>query len=112
MDQLIISGLKVSTRIGVHAWEQAIQQQLLIDLLIPCQVDGVEDTLSAVLNYDAICQTITQLVEGQSFQLIETVANQIAIRLKQDFGLTALEVTVHKPQAIPFAKNIAIKVVR
>ncbi len=34
MDKLRITGLEVSTRIGIHAWERQVLQRLAIDLEI------------------------------------------------------------------------------
>ena|SRR3989338_5621479 len=112
MDQLNISGLKVSATIGVHPWEQAIKQSLLIDLSIPCQVADAQDELSQVLDYAAICQAVAQFIESQPFQLIETVANRIAELVKKQFGCSAITVTVAKPHAIPAARQVAITVNR
>ncbi|KTD43739.1 dihydroneopterin aldolase [Legionella quateirensis] len=112
MDYLKISALNVATQIGVHDWEQRIKQQLLIDITIPSDFTGCEDNLTNTLDYDALCQLVTQYVESNSFQLIETVANQVSELIKNEFKLTAVTVAVSKPHAVKNAGTIQVTVTR
>ena len=112
MDQLTISGLSVLTKIGVHQWEQAIQQKLLIDIIIPINVSECQDDLAHTIDYDKLCQKITAFVESNHFSLIETVAERIAQLIKNEFKVNALTIQVAKPHAIKNAANVAITVNR
>ena len=38
MDMLYISGLEINTVIGIHDWEQDIEQTLVIDIEIACDI--------------------------------------------------------------------------
>lgn len=111
-DALHITALNVSTQIGVHAWEQRIKQTLLIDLIIPSNFSACEDDLSKTIDYDALCQQVTQCVESQSFQLIETVANTVAKLLQDEFKVSELTVKVSKPHAVKNAGMIQVVVHR
>jgi 7,8-dihydroneopterin aldolase/epimerase/oxygenase len=112
LDLLQINALNLSTRVGVHAWEQCISQRLLVDLSIPIDVSACQESLEGTLDYDAVCQLVTQHVESKSFQLIETVANDIAHLLKDRFQLNEITVSVSKPQAIKNAGNVQITITR
>ena len=112
MDQITITGLSVVTQIGAHQWEQQIKQRLLIDINIPTHFESISDSLAEALDYDKLCTLATEYVEQHSFQLIETVANQLASFLKNEFKLNALTVTVHKPQAIKNAQSISVTATR
>ncbi len=112
MDQLDITALSVSTKIGVHEWEQCIEQRLLIDISIPRDLSTCEDQLSNTIDYDQLCQTVTSYVESNQFALIETVANNVAALIKEQFAVKQLTVKVAKPHAILNAGNISITVVR
>lgn len=112
MDYLKISALNVATQIGVHAWEQRIKQQLLIDITIPSDFTGCKDNLEDTLDYDALCQLVTQFVESNSFQLIETVANKVSELVKKEFKLREITISVSKPHAIKNAGNIQVTVNR
>ena len=112
MDQLTISSLSVFTKIGVHKWEQAINQRLLIDITVPTDVSHCHDDLTNTIDYDKLCQLVTTYVESNQFALIETVADQVAQLIKNEFAIQSLTVQVAKPQAIKNAANVAITVNR
>lgn len=112
MDTLNIKALKVATKIGIHAWEQRINQQLLIDISIPSDFSNCQDKIENTLDYAAICQLITEYVESTSFQLIETVAEHVALRIKEEFKVGNLTVAVTKPNAIKNAGMIQVSISR
>lgn len=112
MDTLNITALSVATKIGVHDWEQRINQQLLIDISIPSDFSTCGDKLENTLDYDVLCQAVTQLVESKSFQLIESVADLVAQFIKQEFNIAKLTVAVSKPNAVKNARTIQVVVTR
>lgn len=84
MDTLNIKALNVSTKIGVYAWEQRILQQLLIDISIDTDFSDCQEDLGKTVDYEALCKNVTLYVESKSFQLIETVANEVAELIKNN----------------------------
>jgi len=76
MDKLQITGLRVSTVIGVHAWERQLRQPLLIDLSLEMDstAAAASDQIDDALDYGAVARRVTELIEASSFQLIETLA--------------------------------------
>lgn len=110
MDYLRIEGLRVDTRIGVHEWEKKITQTLLIDIEIPGDFSKTDDALSNAIDYDALCQHVTTLVETSHFNLIETVAHHIRASIQENFKIEALTLRVSKPHAISNARNISIEI--
>ena len=112
MDTLEINALQVKTRIGIHAWEQQINQSLIIDISLPLDCSNSQDDLKDTLDYDALCKRVTDFVETQAFQLIETVANKVALLIKESYSLAEVTVSVSKPHAIKNAGNIKVRVTR
>ncbi|MDI1352047.1 MAG: dihydroneopterin aldolase [bacterium] len=112
MDMLCINALSVATKIGVHAWEQRINQQLLIDITIPLDFSACQENLNNTIDYDALCHSVTHYVESQSFQLIETVANKVAQLIQQQFKVKSLTLSVTKPHAVKNAGVIKVVVTR
>lgn len=112
MDTLQIKALNVSTKIGVYAWEQRIKQQLLIDISMDTDLSACEDDLSKTIDYAALCETVTHFVEANSFQLIETVANEVAQLIQQQFNVAQITVAVSKPHAVKNAGTIQVVVRR
>jgi len=112
MDLLSIQGLRLNAHIGVHAWEQRISQVLLVDIAIPLDVSSCKDDLSTVLDYDALCQTISTHVANHHYQLIESLANALADLIKAEYQLSEISLSVSKPHAVKSAANIKITVNR
>ncbi len=112
MDTIHIVGLSIKTKIGVHAWEQRIMQSLLIDLYLATDLSACTDDITKTIDYDALSQRVTAFVESKAFALIETVANEVATLIKQEFAVPSLRVTVHKPHAIRQANSVGVTVER
>lgn len=112
LDTLTIKALNVSTKIGVYAWEQRINQQLLIDISIDTDFSACQEDLTKTIDYEALCGNVTLYVESKSFQLIETVANEVADLIKKQFKVSQVTVGISKPHAIKNAGNIQVVVRR
>ena len=114
MDKLRIVGLEVSARIGVHAWEQHVRQRLSIDLEFETDAAraATSDDLADAMDYGAIARDVVDFVGTTQFRLIETLAEHIARRLLDSFRITLLTVRVHKPGAVPGARDISIEIRR
>lgn len=111
-DTLSIQGLAIETRIGIHEWEQKINQLLKLDIDITTQFHEINDDINKTIDYDALCQHVTELVSSKSFRLIETVAETVILSLKSVFGIQGVRVRVSKPHAISNAENISVCLVR
>jgi dihydroneopterin aldolase len=112
LDTLHIKALNVSTIIGVYAWEQRINQQLLIDISLNTDFTQCEDDLDKTIDYAVLCETVTQFVESNTFQLIETVANEVAHLILKQFKVDQITVAVSKPHAVKNAGTIQVVVQR
>lgn len=101
-DKIQIHDLAVDCIIGIHPWERQHAQRLFVDVemafdLAPAARD---DDFTQTVDYDACSQGIERIaVEGQ-FQLIETLAEQVAAWLLATTPITAATVRVRKPQAL------------
>lgn len=111
-DSIAIQALKVQTRIGVYAWEQKIDQTLLFDISFPIEPITATLTFADAVDYDALCQAVIRHVEGQSFELIETVADQVAMLILKEFKTKSVTVRVTKPQAIATAAGVSVSLTR
>lgn len=106
-DRIELRGLECFGHHGVFPEEKRDGQRFIVD--ITCWLDIAEaaatDDLALTVNYGELAETAVQIVQGQTRDLIETVAVEIADRAMATFGmLHAVEVTIHKPEApIPHA---------
>lgn len=101
-DRIILTGLRVQGRHGVHEHERAHGQEFVVDATVWLDLGpaAVTDQLCATLDYDDLARRAARIVAGQPCNLIETVAARIASDVLADQRVLAVEVTVHKPAAL------------
>jgi len=112
MDILEVNGLHVTTTIGVHAWEKQIKQKLLLDLKLHTSFEDCNDTLTNTIDYASLCKTVTDLLESTTFDLIETVAEKVAIHINSEFNPSEIAIRVCKPHAIKNAASVCVSIQR
>jgi len=111
-DLLQITALNIKTHIGVHAWEQKILQTILLDIEIKLNISACNDKLENTIDYFKLCESVNNHVASNSYTLIETLAEDVAKFIKNEFNLTEITISVSKPHAIKNAGNIKVTVIR
>jgi dihydroneopterin aldolase len=101
MDKIIAKGMKFQGCHGVLPQEKIVKQSFGVDLLIylDLQRAGMSDHLDDTVSYDEVFHQVESIVEQESFQLIEALAENIGASLLQRFPIQGVEVTVYKPDA-------------
>jgi len=98
MSEIQIKGLKVLTHIGVPDEERANAQQIEIDVLIDTRnaFGKMNDDLSLTVDYADMCNKITALAGEKPRKLIETLANETATMLIDQFRINSATVEIRK----------------
>jgi dihydroneopterin aldolase len=114
VDIVFIKGLTVETIIGVFDWERNTPQPLVIDLEMQHDISkaAASDELAEALNYKAVSDRIIEHVQESRCELIETLAEQLALLVQQEFAVTWLKLTLGKPAAIPAAETVGLIIER
>ncbi len=101
MDKIIARGLKFKGCHGVLEIEQQTPQDFIIDLELYLDLApaGLKDELELTVDYDQVFHAVRKIVENKSYKLIETLAENIARAILEKFVVSAVEVTVYKPNA-------------
>ncbi len=97
-DQILISRLELSTRIGATEAERSKPQRLLVSLVIEPSVGFSElrDRLNRTVDYDAVAQAVKALANEGERTLIETLVEEIAALVLRRFTVAAVEVELRK----------------
>jgi dihydroneopterin aldolase len=114
-DKILISGMGCLTAIGVTAGERAVKQQLSIDVEFPVAGrPGDTDSIEDAVDYDTVARTVSEVCSSREFNLIETVAEQIADRVLEEFPISQVRILVRKisPIAAPRVDYVSIEIVR
>lgn len=116
-DEIIISGLKVFAWHGVYEEEQEKGQNFIINAKFRLDTTkaGESDSLEDSVDYAKICLFINDFMRINRFNLLETVANQMARKLLAKFSqVQSVELEVEKPEApipVPF-QTVSVKIER
>lgn len=102
MDEIAITGIRAFGYHGVFESEKRDGQEFVVDLKLELDLSksGSSDALTDTADYSAIALRTRGIIEQGSFNLIERLATEIATKLKGEFGIESIEVTVHKPHAL------------
>ena len=114
MDIVFIQELRVDTVIGVYDWEREVRQPLLLDLEMACdnRLAAVADDVANALDYAAVSARLLEFVESSQFQLIETLAEQVAAIVREEFNVPWLRLRVCKPGAVAQAQGVGVSIER
>jgi dihydroneopterin aldolase len=115
-DRIALRGLRVRGHHGVFDHERAEGQDFVVDVVLDVDVLHAAETddLADTVDYGALAQTIARVVSGEPVNLLETLAQRIAVACLDDVRVRSVEVSVHKPEApIPLAfGDVVVTVVR
>jgi len=94
-------GLVFSGYHGVLPQEKRISQKFMVDLdlYLDLREAAGKDDLSLTVNYNEVFHEVRKIVENESYNLIETLAENIAEVVLAEFPVQEVEVTVYKPDA-------------
>lgn len=114
MDIVFIEDLKIDTVIGIYDWERQIRQTISIDLEMGHDIAqaAAEDTIDHCLDYKSVAKRIISFVEAAEYQTVETLAEQIAKIIREEFQVPWLRLKVSKPGAVRGSKNVGVLIER
>lgn len=110
---VLVSGLRVQTRIGWTAEERAKPQVVLIDLDVEVDLEAaaLTDDLSGTLDYDTTISEVAAFVRGRETKLLERLASEIGELVSAKNGVKSVSVEIGK-EVVPVAEEVARVAVR
>ena len=98
-DFIILQGMRFYGYHGANPEEKAQGQGYLVDLEaeVDLALPGGTDALEHTVSYTHLYRAVKTIMEGDSRNLLEGLAQAIADSLLADFPLEAVTVTVKKP---------------
>lgn len=114
VDIVFIEDLKVETVIGIYDWERQIKQTVSIDLEMghDNRPAAAEDTIDKCLDYKSVAKRIIGFVEAAEYQTVETLAEEIAAIVRNEFNVPWLRLKLSKPGAVRGSKNVGVIIER
>ncbi|MCI7248650.1 MAG: 2-amino-4-hydroxy-6-hydroxymethyldihydropteridine diphosphokinase [Clostridiales bacterium] len=102
MDIIRIKDLEVYANHGVLPEERILGQKFLISAVIYMDFSkaALSGNLDKTINYASVCQFISEFTQENTFELIETLAEGIALEVLDNFPLAErVDIEVKKPWA-------------
>ncbi|HWB60515.1 MAG TPA: dihydroneopterin aldolase [Chthoniobacteraceae bacterium] len=112
-DEILISNLKLSARIGITPEEREKPQRLTVSLTLRPRRDlsTTGDRIENTVDYARVCLRITALASRATRNLVETLADEIARMLLKEFPLKSVEIELRK-YILPDTEYVAVKIRR
>jgi dihydroneopterin aldolase len=95
--RLFLSGIRAEGRHGARPGEKDAAQPFVVDLDLEVEVTG--DDIDGTSDYRGITDAVRSVIEGGSFDLIESMAAAIADACLDAEAIVRATVVVHKPNA-------------
>jgi len=113
-DYVVIEGLEVRTVIGIYDWEREIRQTVRLDLKMAWDIGkaAATDDIAHALDYKSVSKRLIAYVEQSSFGLIESLAEECARIVMNEFGVPWLRLKMSKPGAVRGSENVAVIIER
>jgi dihydroneopterin aldolase len=114
MDRVFIEDLRIETVIGIYDWERNTRQVVALDLEMafdntrPAASDRIADTL----DYKAVAKRLIAHVEAARCELVETLAEQCARLVLDEFGVEWLRLKLAKPGAVTGSRAVGVIIER
>lgn len=114
MDIIFLHGLKCECTVGVWEWEKQITQTLVLDLDLAADIAkaAATDELEDTINYKAVAERVIEFIQASKFQLIETLAEEVARIIREEFAIRWVRVRVNKGGAVKDVNNVGILIER
>lgn len=107
-----VKDLRLRAIIGFNDWEREQKQDVVISLIYKYDAEEAikKDDIKHAVDYKTITKQIICIVEGSSYNLLETLANKIYEIVSENKALKDVVVVVEKPGALRFTDNVYIKI--
>lgn len=114
MDRIFLEGLTTEAIIGIFDWEREIRQTVAVDLEMAVDISraAITDSIHDTLNYKRVAKRVLAFVQESRFKLIETLAERVAALILEEFAVTWVRVTLHKPGAIRHSRDVGVIIER
>jgi dihydroneopterin aldolase len=113
-DHIFLRGLQCQCIIGFIDWERRVPQNVIIDLELPCDCAraAASDDVADTLDYKQVAKRVLAWVGTSQFQLLETLAQRLALLLLEEFALEWIRISINKPGAIRHSRDVGVSIER
>jgi dihydroneopterin aldolase len=114
MDKIFVSALTIECIVGIWEWERRVKQKVIIDLEMATDIRkaAASDHIDDTIDYKRVSKRMLAFVGESQFNLVETLAEQIARLIVTEFDVPWVKVRVNKQGALRGATDVGIEIER
>lgn len=114
MDIVYIRELQVETVIGIYDWEREVRQTVSLDLEMGTDIRAAAATedIENTLNYKTVAKRLIAFISQSEFLLVETMAEEVARIVLDEFNVPWLRLRLSKPGAVRGARDVGVIIER
>ena len=114
LDRLFVRDLVLACSIGVYDHEKEAPQRVRfnVDLRVRRSSGAIGDDLANVLSYDDVIHGIRDLTAERHFNLVETLAEEVATLCLVNQRVARVQVKIEKLDAHPEAAAVGVEIER
>ena len=109
--RILVEDLEVSADIGFHQFEVGSPQRLLVtvEVWLSDLAPPRDDDPALAWDYDFVREQVRQLAAARRYNLQETLAHEIYMRLASLHGVKGLRVKTSKPDVYPDTRGVGVE---
>ncbi len=114
VDIIFLHGLQIETIIGIYDWERKTKQIVVLDLEMATDIRKAAETdnIDSTVDYKAVSKRLISFIERSEFLLVETLAENVAKIVIDEFDVPWIKLMVNKKGAIRGATDVGIVIER
>ena len=99
-DRIIVEGMQLYGHHGANPEEKALGQAYVVDLEVELDLRraGASDCLEDTVSYTRLFRAVQEVIEGESKNLLEAMAQTVADKVLRQFPVDAVRVRLKKPR--------------
>ncbi len=114
MRNVLISDLEVMTMIGIYPHEKMKPQRVITSIELRVEETGTpgSDRFEEVVDYERIVVGVREICRAGHVNLVETLAERVAVVCLEDIRVHSVRVRIEKPDAFPDCRSVGIEIER
>jgi len=113
-DKVLIYGLEVDCVVGILPEERTRTQELRLNLELDVDFSLIEhpQDYDHIVDYGAVSKLLRTLCLEGEYLLLETLADDACAKIFDGYAVSAIQMTIEKPEAVAEADWVGIQVHR
>jgi len=106
---VFLEEIEVICSIGLHDFERAEKQRVLIDVELRLESDRepTADNVAETLNYDDVRDAVLRIAQARHYDLQETLARTLFDHIRRMRDVSGVMIRTQKPDVYPNCKTVA-----